>query len=45
MAGADPIAACGLDCGTRSIRRFPIDVAAANEVIPWYRSKGWLSEG
>jgi hypothetical protein len=37
-------AACGLDCGTCSIRRHPFDEAAAAEIIPRYRTKGWLRE-
>jgi len=41
------IAACGLDCEQCTIRRFPFDESAADEVIVWYREMGWLtsSEG
>jgi hypothetical protein len=44
MASNDMMAACGLDCGTCSIRRFPFDEKAASEAIPWYRKMGWLGE-
>jgi len=41
------IAACGLDCESCSIRRFPFDEGAAAECVPWFREMGWLnaSEG
>lgn len=45
MASAGMMAACGLDCGTCSIRCFPFDEKAACEAIPWYRKMGWLGEG
>lgn len=38
------IAACGLDCGSCSIRRLPFDAEAAVEAIGWYRQQGWLKE-
>jgi len=44
MSGSGMIAACGLDCGSCSIRRFPFDEAAVAEAIPWYRSQGWLTD-
>ena len=44
MRQSDLIAACGLDCGNCSIRRFPFNEAAATEAIPWYRSQGWLKD-
>ncbi len=42
MANPEMMAACGLDCGTCSIRCYPSDETAAAEVIPWYRKMGWL---
>jgi|GEM_PF-1054079 hypothetical protein len=41
---SETIAACGLDCGSCSIRRFPSDKAAAAEVIGWFKQEGWLKE-
>lgn len=38
------MAACGLDCGACSIRRFPFDEKAAAEALPWYRQMGWLKD-
>lgn len=38
------LAACGLDCGSCDIRRLPSDPEAADRVVVWYRSKGWLGE-
>lgn len=38
------VGACGLDCGSCSIRRFPFDEDAATEVIAWYRKQGWLND-
>jgi hypothetical protein len=45
MAEFGMIAACGLDCGSCSIRRYPFDERAAAEAIPWYRKMGWLQDG
>lgn len=45
MIDRDPMAACGLDCGSCSLRRYPFDDAAAAEALPWFRSMGWLAEG
>lgn len=39
------IAACGIDCEACDIRRAPTDPAAAQVVVEWFKSKGWLSEG
>jgi hypothetical protein len=39
------LAACGLDCESCSIRRFPSDAGAVVEAIGWYREQGWLEEG
>ena len=41
---SETIAACGLDCGSCSIRRYPSDKAAAAEVIGWFKQEGWLKE-
>jgi len=38
------IAACGLDCRVCKIRLAPTDPAAAEEIIDWFRSRGWLSD-
>lgn len=38
------MAVCGLDCGSCTIRRMPFDPAAAEGVIGWFRSMGWLKE-
>ena len=38
------MAACGLDCGACAIRRMPFDEKAAEGVIDWFRSMGWLKE-
>jgi hypothetical protein len=37
-------AACGLDCGSCEIRLAPADEAAAQVVVEWFRSQGWLGE-
>ncbi|HSJ53773.1 MAG TPA: DUF3795 domain-containing protein [Anaerolineae bacterium] len=39
------MAACGLDCGSCEIRLAPADAAAAQVVVDWFRSQGWLAEG
>jgi hypothetical protein len=44
MNDPEMMAACGLDCGSCSIRRFPFDEAAAEEAIGWYRKMGWLTD-
>ncbi len=38
------LAACGLNCRTCEIRLAPFDNHAAEEVLRWFRSQGWLSE-
>lgn len=38
------IAACGLDCEPCKIRLAPTDPAAAQVVVDWFKSQGWLSE-
>ncbi len=38
------IAACGLDCGPCPLRRAPFDKAAANQVVEWFKSEGWLAD-
>lgn len=45
MRNPEMMAACGLDCGTCSIRRYAFDDEAAAEVLPWFRAMGWLAEG
>ena len=47
QAKAEMLAACGLDCGSCSIRRIPFDAKAADEMIGWFKQMGWLkvSEG
>ena len=37
-------AACGLNCETCEIRLAPFDPAAAESVLKWFRSEGWLTE-
>lgn len=37
------IAACGLNCETCEIRLAPFDTQAAEVVIKWFKSQGWLS--
>jgi len=39
------MAACGLDCGSCQIRLAPVDAAAAQVVVDWFRSQGWLGDG
>jgi hypothetical protein len=39
------IAACGLDCSSCEIRLAATDPAAAQVVVDWFKSQGWLSEG
>ncbi len=39
----DWIAACGLDCEACEIRRLPLDEAAAEACVSWYREMGWLA--
>jgi hypothetical protein len=41
---ATRLAACGLDCGSCEIRLAPTDEAAAEVVVAWFRSQGWLAE-
>ena len=38
------LAACGLDCGSCTIRLIPIDAEAAKGVIDWFKQMGWLKE-
>jgi hypothetical protein len=38
------IAACGLDCTDCDIRKVPIDAEAAERIVGWFRSTGWLKE-
>ena len=37
------MAACGLDCYSCEIRRAPTDPQAAQLLVDWFRSQGWLS--
>jgi len=39
------MAACGLDCGGCEIRLVPLDAAAAERAVVWYREMKWLAEG
>lgn len=36
------IAVCGLDCTDCDLRRAPTSAQAAQRVIDWFRSEGWL---
>ncbi len=36
------LACCGLDCGSCEIRLAPSDARAANVVVEWFQSQGWL---
>ena len=38
------LAACGLDCETCEIRLAPHDGDAADVILKWFRSMGWLKE-
>ncbi|MFO7696419.1 MAG: DUF3795 domain-containing protein [Anaerolineae bacterium] len=39
------MAACGLECSTCTLRTYPEDPAAANEILAWFHRQGWLKEG
>ena len=39
------MAVCGLDCAACDIRKVPTDAAAAQRVLEWFKSMGWLKEG
>jgi hypothetical protein len=39
------MAACGLDCGPCQIRTAPTDPKAAEALLKWFRSQGWLEDG
>ncbi|MHB1319424.1 MAG: DUF3795 domain-containing protein [Anaerolineae bacterium] len=34
--------ACGIDCETCGLRIYPTDAKAAEEVLDWFHSEGWL---
>jgi hypothetical protein len=36
------IAPCGLNCQDCAIRKAPFDSNAADEVVSWFQSMGWL---
>ena len=38
------VAACGLNCETCEIRLAPFDPHAAEIVVKWFQSQGWLAE-
>jgi len=38
------LACCGLNCETCEIRLAPTDKIAAEVVLKWYESEGWLTE-
>jgi len=38
------MAACGLDCETCEIRLAPFEPAAAEVLVNWFKSQGWLAE-
>ena len=38
------IAVCGLDCTDCDIRKVPTDADAAQRIVGWFRSMGWLKE-
>lgn len=44
MNDTNMLAACGLDCQACEIRRAPTDPAAAEVLLKWFRSQGWLSD-
>jgi len=37
------MAACGLECSTCELRLAPTDPQAAEVVLKWFKSKGWLA--
>ncbi len=37
--------ACGLACDTCELRTYPANPEAAQTVLSWFRSQGWLAEG
>lgn len=37
------IGVCGLDCGSCDVRRLPVDDAAAERVVAWFRQMEWLA--
>jgi len=38
------LAACGLNCETCEIRLAPHDPVAAESVLNWFKSQGWLTQ-
>ena len=38
------LAACGLNCENCEIRLAPVDPEAAEVIVRWFKSQGWLSE-
>mgnify|MGYP001078066535 CR=1 FL=1 len=44
MKDTTMMAVCGLDCGTRDIRRAPTAPDAAQVVVAWFQEMGWLEE-
>jgi hypothetical protein len=38
------MAVCGLDCAGCDIRKVPTDPVAAERVMNWFRSMGWLED-
>jgi hypothetical protein len=39
------IAACGLDCNACDLYNAGRDIKAAESLVPWFRSQGWIDEG
>jgi hypothetical protein len=42
---ASMMAVCGLECSTCTLRTYPYDPAAADEILAWFHKEGWLKEG
>ena len=38
------MAVCGIDCADCDIRKVPTDAGAAERIVGWFRSMGWLKE-
>jgi hypothetical protein len=36
------MAACGLDCGACDLYKASFDISAAESLVEWFKSKGWI---
>lgn len=36
------MAACGLDCGACDLYKAAFDITAAESLVDWFKSKGWI---